>query len=892
VALLLLAAPALLLRYLPMTDVPQQWAVVSILHGLSDPRMGFAAYYESAWSRTPCLLPYAVAMGLMQAVGLDATMRLLELLSLVSYPLGVLALLRAQGKPAWLALLSLPLVYNRAFFWGALLFSLSLGPALLACAQLVRPRRGWREEALAAATCLVVVTTSLYGAAMVLGFAALAFALGERARLRERRLPLVVLLVGAAAWLWLGEASFSTGAWYFEPLGQRLGAFDDEILGGWRGPWEDALLLAFGAVWLALSASRLPVTRERWRSLAPAERVLLASAGLCALLYFVLPTHSPYAKAVHFRFALLAALWLPAAAGAEALERRPRLARGMLLGLAAASLALAWVQLPRFDREARAFDAVLAALPERPKALMLGFERDGRLLRTDPYLHFLAYAQARRGGVSATSFVGEFWHYPLRERADSPRPATPPDLVWHPERFDAQGFGAWYEWVIVRTRRPERDAPLSPDGYALVLDATPWRLYRRLSPAAPPQAMQAGRLGEVSLFRPAADPRGFVFLFSDADGFTPDLARAAAALAARGTAVVGVDLRSYRRGLAASDDGCHYVIAEIEALSQRLQRELGFDRYRSPLLAGVGEGATLACAGLAQSPAATVAGAVCVDPSVALRTRVPLCAGAASTPVATGGFAYGAVAEPPGILRRETTAAGEDRSARLVAAVDALLEGVGEAPRALSGLPLVEVPAAPGGELLAVIYSGDGGWRDLDKTIAEILARRGVPVVGVDSLRYFWRAKSPDEVARDLASILAAYRARWGARKVLLIGYSFGAGILPFAVNRLAAAEREAIVQLSLLGLEPTAPFEFHVSGWLGGESKDARPVLPELVRIDPRLVQCVYGEEEENTLCRAPELAGCERIRTSGGHHFDGDYQGLARKILAGAERRIGARR
>jgi type IV secretory pathway VirJ component len=210
----------------------------------------------------------------------------------------------------------------------------------------------------------------------------------------------------------------------------------------------------------------------------------------------------------------------------------------------------------------------------------------------------------------------------------------------------------------------------------------------------------------------------------------------------------------------------------------------------------------------------------------------------------------------------------------------------------LEKLPLVEVPAQKPGDLFAVIYSGDGGWRDLDKTIAEILAKRGVPVVGVDSLRYFWREKTPDGVARDLAAILGAYSERWGPRKAVLIGYSFGAGILPFAVNRLPESARASVVQISLLGLEPTAPFEFHVSGWLGGHAEDGLPVLPELERIDPALIQCVYGEQEENTLCRAKQLARTERIQTTGGHHFDGDFEGLAGKILAGAEKRLAAQR
>jgi type IV secretory pathway VirJ component len=71
---------------------------------------------------------------------------------------------------------------------------------------------------------------------------------------------------------------------------------------------------------------------------------------------------------------------------------------------------------------------------------------------------------------------------------------------------------------------------------------------------------------------------------------------------------------------------------------------------------------------------------------------------------------------------------------------------------------------------------------------------------------------------------------------------------------------------------------------------QDAPLVLPELVRIDPALVQCVYGEEEKDTLCTAPELRGIERVRTAGGHHFDGDYAALAQRILDGLRKRAPA--
>jgi type IV secretory pathway VirJ component len=265
---------------------------------------------------------------------------------------------------------------------------------------------------------------------------------------------------------------------------------------------------------------------------------------------------------------------------------------------------------------------------------------------------------------------------------------------------------------------------------------------------------------------------------------------------------------------------------------------------------------------------------------------VPLCPGALSEP-ADGGFRYAPAAALPGFWR-EAEGGAEPGPARLCAAVEAALREQGaDGAAELADLPLVEIPAATPAARFAVIYSGDGGWRDLDKEIGEYLVAHGTPCVGVDSLRYFWGAKTPETVAADLARIIRHYRDTWQAPEVLLVGYSFGAGILPATVNRLPDDVRAAVVQLSLLGLEPRAPFEIAVTGWLGGLPEDAPLVLPELAGLDLARVQCFYGEEEEETLCRDPALGGAELIRTAGGHHFDGDYAGLARRILAGAERR-----
>lgn len=176
----------------------------------------------------------------------------------------------------------------------------------------------------------------------------------------------------------------------------------------------------------------------------------------------------------------------------------------------------------------------------------------------------------------------------------------------------------------------------------------------------------------------------------------------------------------------------------------------------------------------------------------------------------------------------------------------------------------------------------DGGWRDIDRQIAEYLASKGVPTVGIDSLRYFWSEKRPETIAADLDRIIDHYVEAWQVHKVVLIGYSFGADVLPAAYNKMTPQDQARISLLSLLGLSGSAAFEFDVSGWLGVSDETSYPTLPDVGKIAPKLVQCIYGEDDDDAVCAKLEGTGAEVVRTPGGHHFDDDYEAVAQKIIA----------
>jgi type IV secretory pathway VirJ component len=195
--------------------------------------------------------------------------------------------------------------------------------------------------------------------------------------------------------------------------------------------------------------------------------------------------------------------------------------------------------------------------------------------------------------------------------------------------------------------------------------------------------------------------------------------------------------------------------------------------------------------------------------------------------------------------------------------------------------PVVEVPAKSPNETVTLFYSGDGGWRDLDRDVAGEMAARGYPVVGVDTLRAFWSSKTPEESADDLTALMTTYRTTWKAKNFVLAGYSFGADILPAVYNRLSEPDRKSVALIVLLALGKTADFEIHVSGWIG-KSNDGLPILPELNQIQGNKILCIYGKEEmADSACTELSTSGATLMELPGGHHFDQNYPKLALQII-----------
>jgi type IV secretory pathway VirJ component len=447
-------------------------------------------------------------------------------------------------------------------------------------------------------------------------------------------------------------------------------------------------------------------------------------------------------------------------------------------------------------------------------------------------------------------------------------------------------------------------------------------LFPILSFAADSSAthLPAGNFGTVTVYTPATTPQSVAIFLSGDGGWNLGVVNMAQALRSKGAVVIGVDVTHYLATLRGKAT-CRLIAGDFENLSHQVQKKIGLREYHVPVLLGYSSGATVVYAVLAQSPPGTFAGAMslgfCPDQDFG---------GAALCPGAGLHYSHGKkndlIFEPAKTLKQPWIAlqgqqdqvcapkAVDDFGAQIAGSQIIRLPKVGHGfavernwmpqfldayqsvvervnapgalrPQQINDLPVHEVQTQGNSDEFALLLTGDGGWAGLDQELASHLAASGVPTVGFNSLKYFWTQRTADEAAKDVARVIRHYLSSWGKKRVLLVGYSFGADVLPFVVNRLPADLQPQIATVSLLGLDSTASFEISVADWIGKDTSGL-PTRPELANLRVKPVLCIYGAGEQDSICPSLREARVTSEQVGTGHHFGGEYAQLAEKILA----------
>lgn len=446
-----------------------------------------------------------------------------------------------------------------------------------------------------------------------------------------------------------------------------------------------------------------------------------------------------------------------------------------------------------------------------------------------------------------------------------------------------------------------------------------------------------GRFGTVALYHHSPHPSRVVLFVSGDGGWNQGVVDMARELATLDALVIGIDITHYLKELESSTEKCSYPASDFEDLSKFVQEKLDYPAYITPVLVGYSSGATLVYAILVQAPSNTFRGALSLGFCPDLEVSKPFCPGNGlqSRPGPKGKgviFSPATTLEVPFVALQGTidqvcfpdsTVAFVHRTknGRVIVLPkvghgysvprnwmpqfkEAFASIMGSAPvdapmarsDDLKDLPLVEVAAQDPGsgsaaadsaarDAIVIEVTGDGGWGVTDKGLASTLSAEGFPVVGLNSLHYFWNEKTPDQASLDLARLMEHYLSTWKKEKAILIGYSYGAEVLPFMYNRLSADLQRRIPLVVLLAPSPHADFHFHVVDWLGKNGGGSRyPVVPEIAQIAGPRILCFYGADEGDSACRQCDPAKVTSIQYGGGHRIGGRFEEIARRIIEAA--------
>lgn len=425
---ILAALPALVFRFLPMTDLPQHAAQLAGWMALSDPGSPLHAWLEVDW-RTPSLVMMSVARGLASVLPVRLALNVVVAAAVAGLPLACWFMLRAAGRPPAWALLCTFLGLGYSFHWGFLAFLLAAPLALV----VIGSAEGWGKNGgrTAAITAVLLGTFLFFCHALVYGFALAAagpLLLRSAPTLRlglRRALPLLAPLPWGLLWV----------AWTW--LSEPIAAEPPEWLPEWSRISHMVLALAGqpasvsgAAIGLSYLVAPFLLLGATW----PRDRLRLWPVVLALLLAALGPS------------VLLGCAWLPGRWTAfivplllfavepgtpVAVQRRMGPLAALLLVLGHGGLIAQ--RFHRFDQEARAFEPLLAVMEPGERVLSIPLESAGHDLLSAPFLHFPQWYAATGGGIVDFSFSS---YYVLLVRyRDGQRPPIEAGFPWRPVPF-------------------------------------------------------------------------------------------------------------------------------------------------------------------------------------------------------------------------------------------------------------------------------------------------------------------------------------------------------------------------------------------------------------------------------------------------------------------------
>lgn len=202
----------------------------------------------------------------------------------------------------------------------------------------------------------------------------------------------------------------------------------------------------------------------------------------------------------------------------------------------------------------------------------------------------------------------------------------------------------------------------------------------------------------------------------------------------------------------------------------------------------------------------------------------------------------------------------------------------------LSKMPVtVKYPAGGTQQPIIFFLTGDGGMKKFSVDIVTTLAGKGYPVIGLNSLKYFWNKKTPQQAANDVTALLQYYSNQWNIHAYIFIGYSMGADVLPFIYQHLSPTFQEQTQHLVFMSPSASTDMVVHISDMLGKTSTAGSMNVPAAMNtINNKPLLLIFGQSEDDFNLKALTVTNYRSLVLPGGHHYNDDAQGVVQQILS----------
>lgn len=197
-------------------------------------------------------------------------------------------------------------------------------------------------------------------------------------------------------------------------------------------------------------------------------------------------------------------------------------------------------------------------------------------------------------------------------------------------------------------------------------------------------------------------------------------------------------------------------------------------------------------------------------------------------------------------------------------------------------LPVKEWSSVSHNKPLIFYISGDGGMNKFSTSLCEKLHDKGFDVIALNAKSYFWDKKTPAKTAADVTNLLKGKLNGRKSQQVVMIGYSFGADVLPFILNRLPKDIDDKVLVSFLMASSGTTDFEIHWSDIFGENSKRSMDVVSEINKLTDEKVVIISASDDKKLDVSRITLARFTREVLPGGHHFDGDTDEIVKVIIS----------